>query len=297
MQQLLSAFPWPPLRGSTIRPCWNGEQFVLGDERRDVLCYEAAQSNWSPELTALHEAEAGSNHPIDQASRALAIRSVRQFSGQGEQIVLDVGCSSGFLLDELRRMETGLALIGSDFIAPPLFALARRLPGVPLLQFDLRHCPLPDSCVDVVTALNVLEHIAEDDQALREIFRILKPGGMAHVEVPAGAHLYDIYDEHLMHHRRYGLSQLRAMAVRTGFKTLKATHLGVWMYPAFAWVKRRNRRLLDRSAEEKSRIVAGQIRSTSRSILLRAILQWETALGRMINYPCGIRCVIVLRKP
>jgi SAM-dependent methyltransferase len=272
-----------------------GDSFLVGDRSQRVLSYEAADSHWNAELTALHECEAGANHPIDQASRALAVRSLRRFMGR-ERIVLDVGCSSGFLLEELRRLEPSWALVGSDFILPPLLALGRRLAGVPLLQFDLRTCPLPDDCLEAVTALNVLEHIDEHDVALRQIWRVLKPAGVAHVEVPAGPALYDIYDEHLLHRRRYRLRELVHMARAAGFEVLRATHLGALLYPAFAWVKKRNRRLLDRPEAEKKMIVARQIRTTSHNPGLRAMLRLELALGRYIKYPLGIRCVVVLRK-
>jgi ubiquinone/menaquinone biosynthesis C-methylase UbiE len=296
MDKLLRQFPWPPLPGSQT-PVWNGKEFLVEDQPHAVLCYETADSHWSPELTDLHEAEAGSNHPIDCASRALAIRSIEQCAAGRDLMVLDVGCSSGFLLEELRERKPDLALIGSDFIVPPLQALARRLPGVPLLQFDLRKCPLPTACIDAVTALNVLEHIDDDKSALHQIWRILKPGGLAHIEVPAGPHLYDIYDEYLMHYRRYNLDHLENLAAETGFQVLKATHLGAWMYPAFAWVKKKNRRLLNQPAEEKKRIVANQIRTTSQSAMLRVLLKTELAFGKCISYRWGIRCVIVLRKP
>jgi SAM-dependent methyltransferase len=297
MLRKLSAFPWPPPPGSTSRPQWNGTEFVVADDdRRGVLCYDSADSNWSPELTALHEAEAGANHPIDQASRALAVQSIQQFAAP-DPVVLDVGSSSGFVLDALQRTGSAAAVIGSDFLAQPLLALAKRLPGVPLLQFDLSRCPLPDVCVDAVIALNVLEHIADHEAALREIFRTLKPGGVAHVEVPAGPHLYDIYDEHLMHHRRYTMPQLRALATGAGFEILHTTHLGAWIYPAFTWVKRRNRRHFGSSPEEKSRIVASQIRSTSHSAVLRTLLRCEAAVGTVVSYAWGVRCVIVARKP
>jgi SAM-dependent methyltransferase len=171
------------------------------------------------------------------------------------------------------------------------------LPGVPLLQFDLRKCPLPNAAVEAITALNVLEHIDDDQAALGHIFRVLKPGGIAHLEVPAGPHLYDIYDEHLMHHRRYALGPFEDMARAAGFEIVKATHLGAWLYPAFAWVKRKNRRLLERSSEEKQRIVAGQIHATSQSALLRMLFRAELALGRRLSYRWGIRCVLILRKP
>ncbi|HTC13560.1 MAG TPA: hypothetical protein VK692_05030, partial [Chthoniobacterales bacterium] len=56
------------------------------------------------------------------------------------------------------------------------------------------------------------EHIDEDFKALQEIYRILKPGGLAHIEVPADPSSFDFYDEVLMHFRRYRLGDLTTKA-------------------------------------------------------------------------------------
>jgi ubiquinone/menaquinone biosynthesis C-methylase UbiE len=296
MSSSLTEIAWPAPTGHAEPPRWDGEYFVVGNERRKVLCYESAPSHWTPDLTVLHEAEAGLHHPIDQASRHLAVESIRRFGRPHDPVILDVGCSSGFLLEALRRTIAGATLIGADVILPPLMTLADRLSGVPLLQFDLQRCPLPDECVDAVTVLNVLEHIEHDDVALRQIWRILKPGGVAHVEVPAGPHLYDIYDEQLLHYRRYRLHRLVDQARDAGFHTLKATHLGAWVYPAFRMVKRKNRRLRQLAPLEKEHMVADQIRQTAGNRLLRTVLKLELAVGQWISYPMGIRCVVALQK-
>ena len=295
MTRTLEQFPWPVPPASSESPVWTGSDFAFGKRRERVLQYDEAASHWSAELTEMHEAEAGATHPIDVASRLLAIDSVRRFA-EAAPVVLDTGCSSAFLIDELRRAVPDAAIIGADYIPQPLYSAAARLPGVPLLQFDLRKCPLPDACVHVVTALNVLEHIDQDELALRQIFRILKPGGIAHIEVPAGPHLYDIYDEQLMHHRRYRLDELVDRARRAGFSVLRSTHLGAFVYPAFWWTKKRNRQLLKLAAEDKKKIIAAQIRKTSSSALLGLLLKGEMALGKAVSYPFGIRCVAVLRK-
>ena len=299
MNDPLTNFPWPALPGVAAPPQWREGGFWLEGQSRRVLCYDAADSHWSAELTELHESEAGSQHPIDRASRRLAVRSLTEYlpkDGAGP-LVLDVGCSSGFVIEEIRAALPNAVLIGSDYILPPLEKLADRLPGLPLLQFDLRRCPLPDACVDAVTALNVLEHIDDDAAALREIARILRPGGLAHIEVPAGPGCYDIYDEQLMHHRRYRLRELLSKARAAGFGVLRATHLGCLIYPAFWFVKQRGRRSLGLPAEEKKALVAGQIRRTGDSALLDAALNLEARLGHFVNFPFGIRCVAVLRKP
>src|SRR5678815_1207347 len=80
MSRRLAELAWPPLPGSTEPPVWQGEHFLVGGRPMRVLPYEAAPSHWSPELTELHEAEAGSTHPIDEASRSLAAQSLVCFT-------------------------------------------------------------------------------------------------------------------------------------------------------------------------------------------------------------------------
>jgi ubiquinone/menaquinone biosynthesis C-methylase UbiE len=290
-------FPWPTSAKMSARPVWRGDAFLVGTEKRRILEFGQSESHWSPELTVLHEEEAGANHPIDRASRELAVASLKQFVTVERPVILDVGSSSGYVLTEIQRALPDAALIGSDYLLPPLLTLAKKMPELPILQFDLRHCPLPDNCVDAVTALNVLEHVDQDEQGLAQIYRILRPGGVVHIEVPAGPGLFDIYDELLLHHRRYRLRDLTAMARRVGFELLRKTHLGFVVFPAFWFAKKRNRRHLPLSNTKKRDIVAAQIRGSQRSKLLDSCLALERRFGRkLLSYPWGIRCIVVGRK-
>lgn len=291
----LTTFPWPIPPGHNEVPRWDGRNFRTGTATCRVLAYDTDSSHWSDDLTSLHETEAGRDHPIDLASRRLAVASMRQLKSPAPAI-LDVGCSSGFVLEDLGRALPHASLIGADYLRAPLEGLARRMPEIPILQFDLRKCPLPDACVDGITCLNVLEHIDDHVSALAEIFRLLRPGGIAHIEVPAGPELYDIYDEYLLHHRRYRLGELVTLAQRSGFRVEQATHLGFTVFPAFWFVKRRNRKKLGLPAETKGRLVANQIRSTRANPLFAALIKLETVVGRFLPYPWGIRCVCVMRK-
>jgi SAM-dependent methyltransferase len=290
-------FPWPTPPAAAGIPRWNGGAFDLGNGSVRVLAYDAADSNWSERLSDINEIEAGRAHPIGRESRRLAIASMRRLAKRRPVRILDVGCSTGFVLDDLAQAIPEADLIGADYLRGPIERLAERLPGLPLLQFDLRQCPLPDACVDGITCLNVLEHIDDDRAALRHLYRILKPGGFAHVEVPANPALHDIYDEHLMHYRRYRLAELIALASAAGFAVARATHLGFCAYPAFWCVKKWNRRKLSAPPDEKARLVIQQIRRTKTSPLFSVVMRVESALGRLVSYPYGIRCVVVLRKP
>jgi len=291
-------FPWPRLADNKHAPVWVGKGFRVGSEFSEILSYGESESAWSDELTAMHEAEASSSHPIDLASRALAVRSMQELANLRGQLVLDIGCSSGFLIHDLQTRLPTLSVFGADYLVSVVINAARRNPGIPFVQFDLRKCPLPDKCVHGVTALNVLEHIDDDFTALNEIYRILTPGGMAHVEVPAGPACFDLYDEVLLHFRRYRLRDLVAMAQRIGFEVRSATHLGFLIYPAFRLVKSRNRaRYSGLPPAEKQSVVKRHISATGSSLVMRVALGAELNLGRILRFPCGIRAVVKLSKP
>jgi SAM-dependent methyltransferase len=291
-------FPWPPLPNTSEIPSWNGRRFLVGAAELDYLGYGGGDSAWSAELTAMHEVDATSVHPIDIASRRLAIGSMKQVVKDPHATLLDIGSSSGFLVEELRKALPGAAIIGSDYLASVVAHAAQRLENTPFIQFDLRRCPLQDGCIDGVTALNILEHIDDDRTALKEIHRILRRGGIAHIEVPADPSCYDIYDEVLLHYRRYRLNELTAITNGLGFQTERATHLGFSLYPAFRFVKalgriRTGHRL---SPTEKKTIVAARIRNTARSRVLTYLLSAENWLGKYVTYPIGIRAVVRLKK-
>jgi SAM-dependent methyltransferase len=268
----------------------------MGNTVVPVLSYDVGPCGWSQELTRLHEEAAGKSHCIDRASREHAIGQLAKYLRDPCSVVLDVGCSSGFTLRAIRARYPAFLLIGSDPVRGPLEQIARDMPDVPLLQFDLVSCPLPDSSIDAVLLLNVLEHIPNDSAALDQVYRILRPGGIAIIEVPAGPHLYDVYDRLLLHHRRYALGGLAHLVEQGGFRTLERSHLGFFIYPGFWIAKRRGKRFLSADATVQRRIVAQSISKTRESRALDVILRFELALGRRVSFPFGIRCLLTCRK-
>jgi ubiquinone/menaquinone biosynthesis C-methylase UbiE len=293
----LDDFPWPKPGEKETVPAWDGSQFIIDSERLEILSYCQSESAWSSDLTALHEKEASTSHPIDLASRAMAIESMKLLRGDSHPTILDVGCSSGFLVEDLLREIPPARIIGADYLQNVVLQAARRVSGTPFLQFDLRDCPLADGCLDGVTALNVLEHIDDDFKALQEIHRILRPGGLAHVEVPADPSSFDLYDEVLMHFRRYQLREFAKKARDAGFTILKATHLGFLAYPLFKLVKRGNQRTgKNLTYDQKKELVARQIGTTARTRVLSKVFEFERSFGTIVSYPFGIRAVVRLQK-
>jgi SAM-dependent methyltransferase len=257
----------------------------------------SCDAGWTDDLTDFHEDTAGANHPIDIASRAHAAAQLKGTLSVPAPVVLEIGSSSGFMLREIRRVLPTAFVIGSDYVPGPLKKLLVDAPDTPVLQLDLTKCPTADESIDAVVLLNVLEHVRDDAGAVRQIFRTLKPGGIAVVEVPAGPHLYDVYDKKLMHFRRYSLRSISIIFQDAGFEIVKKSHLGFFVYPAFRIVKQRNKRFLTQDDSVQTRVVAGNIRRTESSRLFRAIMAVELLLGRFVSYPAGIRCLLTCRKP
>ena len=83
-------------------PIWDGKNFRVGDARLPILEYSENLSGWSEDLTTLHEDASGKAHPIDIASRKMAVNSVKKYSSSCDQSILEIGCSSGYLLEDLK---------------------------------------------------------------------------------------------------------------------------------------------------------------------------------------------------
>jgi len=287
-------FPLPIPEGHFDAPRWDGSAFVCGNQRLSVLEYSENFAGWSDDLTSLHEESAGDCHPMDLASRHDALQQVKNFMPSANAVVVEIGCSSGFLLRDLASTFPASVLIGVDVVKEPLYRLAKSLLGVPLIRFDLLQCPLPEQSVDIVIMLNVLEHIEDDAAALLNVFRLLKPGGYLIIEVPAGSYLYDSYDAELKHFRRYSVIELKRKLKVVGFRVLRQSHLGFIVYPAFVVVKLLNKWLRPR---RKSEIVSDHAARTSGSLLVKYAMKVESKHLTKFSLPFGVRALAVARRP
>jgi SAM-dependent methyltransferase len=289
---------FPPPEGTAEVPLWNGRGFSIGQVESAVLAYEVGSSGWTDGLTVFHEETAGEDHYIDRASRRHAAKSLHQWlrAGPVSPVIIDIGCSSGLMLKVLREEFPHASITGADYVRGPLEALAAKLPGIPLVQFDLTKCPLPDESVDGIVLLNVLEHIDRDDLALHHVARILKPNGVVIMEVPAGPSLYDVYDKLLLHHRRYRMSALLRKIDGCGLRVRERSHLGFFLYPGFWLAKRRGQRYLGQPEEVQRAIVSRNIRTASSHVLMHGLMALEGALRGWVYYPFGIRCLVTCQK-
>ena len=251
--------------------------------------------NWSAELEELHE-ESSREHFIDVWTRASMLARLGHLPSN--PVIVDLGCSTGYLLEDLAARYPDAHLTGVDLIAAGLRKAHRNVPRAHLIQADVCALPLEDESVDGAVSANLLEHVPDDELALRELRRVLRPGAVAVLVVPAGPNTYDYYDRFLGHERRYARGELASKSQRAGLEVVEDIHLGSVLYPAFWLVKQRNRRRFDdlRGETLESR-VAADIAGTRDSRVGHLACRLERALlGCGVRLPFGIRGLTVVRR-
>jgi SAM-dependent methyltransferase len=147
--------------------------------------------------------------------------------------LLDLGCGTGTMLAHLRQFGEVEGLDADERAVE--FCRARGESRVRLL--DGPELPLPDETFDVVTALDVLEHIEDDTRALREIARVMRPGGLLLATVPAHRWMWGAQDEISHHFRRYSGSEMRERVEGAGFDLERLTYFNSILFAPIAAVR------------------------------------------------------------
>ena len=287
-------FLLPPPAGYISNPIWDGKNFSFDGIQTPVLEYSEKFAGWSDDLTALPEDAAGDSHPIDLASRVNALKMLAGALSSPNANILEIGCSSGYLIKDLVDSFPDATIVGADVVKLPLFKLAEDFPGVPLIRFDLLKCPLPSKVFNAIIMLNVLEHIEDDVKALQNAFNLLVPGGALIIEVPAGPFLYDSYDAELYHFRRYSLGGLQKKLKQAGFEVPQKSHLGFLLFPAFALVKLKNKLFM---RKKNTSTVSSQASKTANNSLIGSLLELELKHFFGKQLPFGIRAIAVAVRP
>ncbi len=150
--------------------------------------------------------------------------------------VLEVGCGTGNTLRVLERVCEGGTVIGTDPFDEGL-QIARRRVSCDLVQSDIRNLRVPGEFA-VIGAFDVLEHVADDLESLRDLRLRLRPEGRLLVTVPAHMELWSYADEAAHHYRRYSSRQLQQTLETAGYIVEYLTPFMSLIYPVM-WLARR----------------------------------------------------------
>jgi SAM-dependent methyltransferase len=152
--------------------------------------------------------------------------------GDSARRILDVGCGTGANLGMLRRFGR---VVGVDMDSGAVELCRQR--GWDVRLTEGAALPFGDGEFDLVTLLDVIEHVADDGEILGEARRVLAPGGSIMVTVPAYQWMWGAQDEISHHHRRYTRRRLLASLERSGLRPVRATYFNTVLFPPIAAIR------------------------------------------------------------
>lgn len=213
----------------------------------------------------------------------------RAHANPGREI-LDVGCGTGTMLQYLSAYGTAT---GADADPAAIYFCRKRgLENVG--QLTDATLPFEAATFDLVTMLDVLEHIDDDLGMLREVARVLKPEGLLLATVPAYRFLWGPQDEISHHKRRYRAEELRERLEDAGFSLMKLSYFNTLLFPFIAAIRLGRKVVPAKAAELKSDFTLTKAGSLNR--LFASIFAFERHLITRFDLPFGVSIVAVARK-
>ncbi len=206
-----------------------------------------------------------------------------------ETAVLDFGCGSGLFVEELTA--EGYQAHGLDISEEAVkFGILQGRKNLGVL--DAHKINFPDNTFDAVFGMAVLEHLEDERWALKEIERVLKPGGVFILMVPAYQFLWGVQDEVAHHYRRYTKGTLlHKITTATSLKKVRSSYFNTFLFLPIAGV-----RLLSKLFGVKGRESDFDINSPFFNKLFFSIFNAERKLLTRVSFPFGVSALAVLRK-
>ena len=211
--------------------------------------------------------------------------------------ILEIGCSGGPLMQRLRAAGY-TDLTGID-VSEPAIELSRARGVSHVSVMDGAALDFANARFDLIIASDVLEHIENEQQALREWVRVLKPGGRMLVFVPAHTYLWSEHDVVNHHFRRYSRQSLLHALGRAGLQVQRSSFWNAALYFPTAALRLGRRLLFGPVPSEKKPNATGDLHDFG-DPANSLILQWIKAENRLLRYfnlPLGISVFALARKP
>ncbi|HPO13930.1 MAG TPA: methyltransferase domain-containing protein [Candidatus Hydrogenedentes bacterium] len=202
--------------------------------------------------------------------------------------LIDIGCGTGALLNQLDRHGQ---VFGID-LAPEALACCRKRSRTRLAQASAMALPFPAENFQAAFMMDVLYHlnVADPMTPLREAHRVLQPGGLLFVNVPAYAWLYSSHDHAVHTARRFTRTQLVEYLQQAGFEAVRISYWNSLLFPIVAAVRLARKWMPNRGSDLPEE--GGSALNTP----LLFLLSVERFLIRRCSLPFGLSIFAVAEK-
>ncbi len=211
----------------------------------------------------------------------------RHLSKRADLKVLDIGCGSGLMLNALENIGQTHGMDMSDDAINFSKEIFNGRVEKGMLPDQI---PYNKNYFDLITALDVIEHVDRDIDALKAIRSLLVSNGKAVITVPAYMFLWSAFDEMNEHKRRYTLNELNTKLVQAGFIVEKISYYNTLLFPIVFVVRMLNNVLKRDGASDID------MPSKPLNFVLEKIFGIEKYLLKFLNLPFGVSVLAVVRK-
>lgn len=228
-----------------------------------------------------------SSHFYYQANHNLILSLIKSLRKKHLKI-LDAGCGTGLLAKKMQKFGEVYSVDKS----PEAVKFTRKR-GIKVIRSGLEALPFKDHSFDLVTCIDVLGHdwIPNDSSALKELYRVLKPGGYLIIRVSANPSLKTNHDEYVFTKHRYSRLELAKKLKKSGFLIERLSHINSALFP-FAFIK---------GLVEKYNPKAPQSGIIKMPAILNnaliSLLSIENFLFRIVDLPFGVGLIALCKKP
>ncbi|QQS40085.1 MAG: class I SAM-dependent methyltransferase [Acidobacteriota bacterium] len=199
--------------------------------------------------------------------------------------ILDVGCGTGANLEMLSEFGSAEGVDVSDEALT--FCKSK---GLKVHKGLAEELPFENEEFDIVTGLDVIEHLDDDIEGLSEMRRVTKKGGYALVFVPAFMWLWGVQDD-ISHHRiRYRRKQIVERMEKAGFTVERATYANITFFPPIL-LGRLIMRLTGIKPESENNVNVSALNG-----FFGRIFSSERHFLKYFNFPLGVSIVVVAKK-
>ena len=210
---------------------------------------------------------------------------------KGQLRLLDVGCGTGF---NLARLDKYGHATGVD-ISEEAVKFSRLRNCKDVLKIDKGDLPFNNNTFNVVTVLDVIEHIDDDYAALSDYYRVMKDKGVLLITVPAYRFLWGAHDVAVDHRRRYVARDLKNKVEKAGFAVKRLTYFETFFFP-FVLLSRIKEEFAKNVADNSSPVIRIKDCPYFVNKLLGFIFSLEARFLEGFDFKYGVLLLCVARK-
>jgi len=208
--------------------------------------------------------------------------------GSENRKIIDIGCGTGIMQGYLAKYGNVSGIDNEDIALD----YCRERGFTTVSKGDICCLEIPDATYDLVTAFDIVEHVADDHRAVSELARIVKPGGRILVTVPAFSWLWSNHDLINQHQRRYHRKSVEKLMAGAGLEIQKLTYFNSFFFPLIVSI-RWWQKFFAPHAHQHDLVLPPPLLNS----LLAYFFGSESIFLRYFNFPLGVSLLCLAQKP